>query len=82
MSNQATTVARTPTGAQRSRDAVSRALELADAAAERGEHGEALAWLQTLEAVGHRLDPVSERKRARWRLTLEDNRTGCSQWFG
>jgi hypothetical protein len=82
MSDRRTTVAQTHTAARKRRDAALRLLELADTAAERGEHAEALAWLQTLEASGHRLDPTYERKRARWRLKLEDDRTGCSQWFG
>jgi len=81
MTDEPTTIARTHAGARRTRDAVLRALELADAAAERGEHAEALAWLQTLEAIGHRLDPVYENKRASW-LKLQDQHTGCSEWFG
>jgi hypothetical protein len=82
VSNGPSTAARTHIGAREARDAMPRALEVADAAAARGDHAEALAWLQTLEAIGHRQDSVSEEKRARWRLKLEDDRTGCSQWFG
>ena len=82
MSNRGTTVARTHSGTRNRRDSVPRELQLADAAAQREEHGEALAWLRTFEASGRRLDPVYQSKRATWRLKLEDERTGCSQWFG
>ena len=62
--------------------AISRALELADAAAARGDYVNALAWLGTLEAIGHQLDSVYENRCARWRLEVEAGRAGCSQWFG
>lgn len=62
--------------------AVSRTLELADAAAARGDYVDALAWLGTLEAIGHQLDSVYENRCARWRLEVEAGRAGCSQWFG
>ena len=62
--------------------AISRALELADAAAARGDYVDALAWLGTLEAIGHQLDSVYENRCARWRLEVEAGRAGCSQWFG
>jgi hypothetical protein len=62
--------------------AISRTLELADAAAARGDYVDALAWLGTLEAIGHQLDSVYENRCARWRLEVEAGRAGCSQWFG
>jgi hypothetical protein len=82
MTHEQSTIAWTYAGARRARDAVPRALELADSAAERGEHAEASAGRQTLEAIGHRLDRVHEDKRANRRLKLEDEHTGCSEWFG
>ncbi|HSO98626.1 MAG TPA: hypothetical protein VLP43_06720 [Solirubrobacteraceae bacterium] len=82
MSDEPTTVSGTHTGALRARDAVPRALELADAAAERGQYAEALGWLQTLEASRHQLDAAYADKRVRWRLKVEEDRTECSQWFG
>jgi hypothetical protein len=62
--------------------AVSRTLELADAAAARGDYVDAIAWLGTLEARGHQLESVYENRCARWRLEVEAGRAGCSQWFG
>jgi hypothetical protein len=62
--------------------AVARTLESADAAAARGDYADALAWLGSLDAIGHQLDPQYESRRARWRSELETGRVGCSQWFG
>ncbi|HET6870429.1 MAG TPA: hypothetical protein VFH80_31235 [Solirubrobacteraceae bacterium] len=57
-------------------------LELADAAAARGDYADALAWLGGADAIGDGLDPVYEGRRARWQLNVETDRVGPSQWFG
>jgi len=62
--------------------AVDRTLELADAAAARGDYVDALARLSTLDAIGYQLDPVYEKRRAAWRSRVETRQVGCSQWFG
>jgi hypothetical protein len=50
--------------------AVAQTLDWADEAAARGEHAEALAWLQTIEAVGDRLSDAYEQKRGHWQAAL------------
>jgi hypothetical protein len=62
--------------------AVAHLLERADAAAARGDYVAALAWLGRADAKEDGLDPVYERRRARWRLDAETGRVGPSQWFG
>jgi hypothetical protein len=58
-------------------------LERADAAASRGGYADALAWLDSVDAIGDGLDPVYEDRRQVWRLKLETGaRVGPSQWFG
>lgn len=42
----------------------------ADEAAARGDHAGALAWLRTLEVIGHELSDAYEAKRQSWRLAL------------
>jgi hypothetical protein len=71
----------TPRAARQDRSAV-RMLGLANAAADRGDYGDALAWLGKLDEMGHRLDPVYEGRRVGWRLRTETGRVGSSQWFG
>jgi hypothetical protein len=61
-------------GAERHRLAVARTLAWADEAAGRGEYGEALAWLETVEAVDAELPQPYVVKRAAWRR-LEADRT-------
>lgn len=51
--------------------AVANTLAWADAAAARGDHHEALAWLQTIEAIGDELTPDYQTKRRAW-LELTD----------
>ncbi len=46
--------------------AVARTLQWADEAAERGDHVDAVAWLETLEAIGVRLSEVYENRRGSW----------------
>ncbi len=46
--------------------AVARTLQWADEAAERGDHFDAVAWLETLEAIGDRLSEVYEDRRGSW----------------
>ena len=46
--------------------AVARTLQWADEAAERGDHFDALAWLETLEAIGDQLPEVYESRRGSW----------------
>ena len=61
------------TGARRER-AVARTLEFAEEAASRGDFSEALAWLETLDAVGRRLPSEYASKRLEWRLALTEAR--------
>ncbi len=46
--------------------AVARSLRWADEAAERGDHANALGWVETVLAIGDRLPEEYERKRAEW----------------
>jgi hypothetical protein len=46
--------------------AVANTLQWADEAAERGDHGNAVAWLDTLEAIGDELPEVYAIRRASW----------------
>jgi hypothetical protein len=57
-------------------------LQSADAAADRGDYVEALAWLRRLDAIGLQLDPVYASRRDEWRSKVESRRVGSSQWFG
>jgi hypothetical protein len=50
--------------------AVARTLQWADEAAERGDHFDAVAWLETLEAIGDQLPEVYESRRASWSTQL------------
>jgi hypothetical protein len=68
--------------APKSNGPVARLLELADAAAARGDYADAVAWLRRLEGSGHQLDLVYEERRERWQSKAEPRRVGCSQWFG
>ncbi len=52
--------------------AVAQTRRWADQAAARGDHAEALAWLQTVEAVGEQLSADDEDKRARWGDALRE----------
>ncbi|HET8978969.1 MAG TPA: hypothetical protein VFN87_12475 [Solirubrobacteraceae bacterium] len=65
------------TGTETDRDrharAVARTLEFADEAALRRDYTDALAWLQTLEAIGHELSDAYLAKRASWQLARESN---------
>ena len=46
--------------------AVANTLQWADESAERGDHFDAVAWLDTLEAIGDELPKVYEIRRASW----------------
>ena len=46
--------------------AVANTLQWADEAAERGDHFDAVAWLETLEAIGDQLPEVYESRRGSW----------------
>jgi len=46
--------------------AVASTLQWADEAAERGDHFDAVAWLETLEAIGEQLPEVYENRRGSW----------------
>jgi len=61
--------------AARHEQAVAQTLEWADEAAARGDHADALAWLNTVEAVGDGLSPDYESRRAQWRTVLRDRRS-------
>ena len=50
--------------------AVARTLQLADESAERGDHFDAIAWLETLEAIGDELPDVYEIRRDSWSAQL------------
>ncbi len=54
--------------------AVTRTLEFAEEAAGRGDFTDALAWLQTIEAVDRRLPGQYETRREEWRLALAADR--------
>jgi hypothetical protein len=53
--------------------AVASTLQWADEAAERGDHVDALAWLETLEAIGDQLPEVYESRRNSWSAQLGRN---------
>jgi hypothetical protein len=55
--------------------AVARTLEFAEEAASRGDFSEALAWLETLDAIGRRLPSEYASKRLEWRLAVADQRS-------
>ena len=65
----ARTEARSPSQTKHER-AVRRTLQWAEDAAACGDHADALAWLQTLEAAGHELSSEYENKREEWQLAL------------
>lgn len=50
--------------------AVASTLHWADEAAERQDHGDALAWLDALEAIGDELPSVYEARRHEWSARL------------
>ncbi len=45
-------------------------LSWARAAASRGDHADALAWLATLDAIGYQLSREDEHRREQWRGAL------------
>ncbi len=58
-----------PEGAgDRHAQAVARSLRWADEAADRGDHVNALGWVETVLAIGDLLPEEYERKRAEWLL--------------
>lgn len=61
--------------------AVARTLSWADDAAARGEYRDALAWLETVEAVDTDLPQPYAIKRAAWRRLAEDSapRSGLAE---
>ena len=60
--------------AERHSAAVRRSLGWAQESADRGDHGDALAWIQMLEAVGEQLSPAYQAKRQAWGDQLVANR--------
>ena len=50
--------------------AVARTLVWADESAERGDHFDAIAWLEALEAIGDELPEVYEIRRDSWAAQL------------
>ena len=52
------------------RTAVARTLQWADESAERGDYLDALAWLDTVEAIGDELPEVYEIRRDSWSAEL------------
>jgi hypothetical protein len=61
------------------RAAVARTLQWADESAERGDYFDALAWLDTVEAIGDELPEIYEIRRGSWSAqlgaSLSDRRT-------
>ena len=55
--------------------AVARTLQWADESAERGDHFDALAWLDTVEAIGDELSEVYEIRRDSWSAQLGASRS-------
>jgi hypothetical protein len=55
------------------RTAVERTLQWADEAAARGDHGDALAWLDTVEAIGDALPAQYRVKRGEWLASLQSS---------
>ncbi len=53
--------------------AVARTLSWADEAADRGDHGDALAWLAVIETIDGTLPPTYETKRAAWLDAINRN---------
>lgn len=62
--------ARTGDISNRHARAVAQTLGWADEAAARGDHVGALAWLRTLEIIGHELSEAYQAKRQSWRLAV------------
>ncbi len=54
--------------------AVARTLQWADESAERGDYFDAVAWLETLEAIGDELPEVYEIRRRSWSDQLPASR--------
>ena len=52
------------------RAAVANTLQWADESAERGDHFDALAWLDTVEAIGDELPDVYQNRRNSWSAQL------------
>ena len=50
--------------------AVARTLQWADESAERGDHFNAVAWLETLEAIGDELPGIYQVRRDSWSAQL------------
>ena len=50
--------------------AVTRSLQWADEAAERGDHADAIAWLRAVEAIGDELSAAYRIKLHSWLLAL------------
>jgi hypothetical protein len=68
-------------GTDRNRDArhlaaVTRSLQWADEAAEHGDHADAMAWLEVVEAIGDELSAAYTVKRHAWLLALGADRSG------
>jgi len=56
--------------------AVARTLQWADESAEHGNHFEALAWLETVEAIGDELPEAYEIRRDSWSAHLASSLSG------
>lgn len=63
-------------GEERHRAAVARTLCSARESAARGDHRDALAWLATLEAIGHKFSREELRLREAWRAILVSESAG------
>jgi hypothetical protein len=66
---------RAPSSLDRHLAAVARSLRWAQESAERGDYADALAWIQTVEAIGEQLPPSYQTKREAWHGALARKRT-------
>jgi hypothetical protein len=57
-------------GSERHRNAVAMSLSRAEEAAARGDHADALSWLDVVEATGDELREEYRAKRRQWLATL------------
>jgi len=62
--------------------AVIQTLEWADEAAARGQHADALGWVQTVEAVSDQLSGLYQHRRGSGQRKPEIGRPEGSQWVG
>jgi hypothetical protein len=62
----------------RHRGAVGQSLTWAEAAADAGDYVEALAWLDTVEAIADEMPPGWSKKRRQWELARDASLQGST----